>query len=293
MMDAMFNCSLKYGASETKEVGTMNFELKYESEELDPTTQKPARVISYGGVVLNYNETLAGVEQLNAKIDFDLVCIDTKHGVRDVANISTIGLQVAESHDLKASVVYKCIVDKIQQIYSDTYGISPEEDTAGVDLSNPESRGQFLKDKIDRMWSNMQAYRNVDNFNRLLGATAIKTFGDYLQECLACIQWGGYVNSIEQFPEHVKDFIREKNINPIYRSTSAPDKIIPYDMHGNALRLGIQGDRPSGFRSIYILMNGDSGVNQQAISGYIYTSCLLYTSPSPRDVEESRMPSSA
>jgi len=272
MMDAMFNCSLKYGASETKEVGTMNFELKYESEELDPTTQKPARVISYGGVVLNYNETVAGVEQLNAKIDFDLVCIDTKHGVRDVANISTIGLQVAESHDLKASVVYKCIVDKIKQIYSDTYGISPEEDTAGVDLSNPEARGQFLRDKIDRMWTNVQAYRNIDNFNRLLGATAIKTFGDYLQECLACIQWGGYVNSIEQFPEHVKEFIMDKNITPIYRSTSESDKIIPYDMHGNALRLGIQGDRPSGFRSIYILMNGDTGVNQQAISGYIYTS---------------------
>ena len=27
--------------------------------------------------------------------------------------------------------------------------------------------------------------------------------------------------------------------------------------------------------------------------GHIYQSCLLYTSPSPRDVEESRMPSSA
>ena len=27
--------------------------------------------------------------------------------------------------------------------------------------------------------------------------------------------------------------------------------------------------------------------------GVIYSSCLLYTSPSPRDVEESRMPSSA
>ena len=25
----------------------------------------------------------------------------------------------------------------------------------------------------------------------------------------------------------------------------------------------------------------------------VYTACLLYTSPSPRDVEESRMPSSA
>ena len=275
MMDAMFNCSLKYGATETKEVGTMNFELKYESEELDPTTQKPVRVISYGGVVLNYNETVAGVEQLNAKIDFDLTCIDTKHGVHDIANISTIGLQVAESHDLKASVVYKSIVDKIKQIYSDTYRISPEEDTAeaaGVDLTNPEAVSNFLRDKIDRMWSNTQVYRNVDNFNRLLGATAIKTFGDYLQECLACIQWGGYVNSVEQFPDHVKDFIRDKNIIPIYRSTSEPDKIIPYDANGNALRLGLQGDRPSGFRSIYILLNGDSGINQQAITGYIYTS---------------------
>jgi hypothetical protein len=275
MMDAMFNCSLKYGATETKEVGTMNFELRYESEELDPTTQKPVRVISYGGVVLNYNENVAGVEQLNAKIDFDLECIDTKHGVNDIANISTIGLQVAESHDLKASVVYKCIVERIAQLYSDSYGVSPEEDSAeavGVDLSNPEERGRFLRDKIDRMWSNVQLYRNSDNYNKLLGATAIKTFGDYLQECLACLQWGGYVNSEEQFPHHVKDFIREKNITPIYRSVSEPNKIIPYDSHGNALRLGIQGDRPSGFRSIYILMNGVSGVNQQAITGYIYTS---------------------
>jgi hypothetical protein len=275
MMDAMFNCSLKYGATETKEVGTMNFELKYESETRNPDTGVPDKVISFGGVVLNYNETVSGVEQLNAKIDFDLTCIDAAKGVNDVANISTIGLQVAESHDLKASVVYKSIVDRIKQIYTDTWGISPEEDTAElarIDMSNTELREKFLKDKIDRMWSNTQYYVSKENFNRLLGATAIKTFGDFLQECLACIQWGGYVNSVEQFPERVKDFIREKNITPIYRSTSEKDKIIPYDMNGNALRLGIQGDRPSGFRSIYILMNGESGVNQQAITGYIYTS---------------------
>jgi len=276
MMDAMFNCSLKLGATEPKEVGTMNFELKYESEEVDPETQKPVRVISYGGVVLNYNETTsAGVEQLNAKIDFDLVCIDKKNGVNDVANISTIGIQVADSHDLKASVVYKCIVDKIRQIYLTTYGISTESDTAEsvrIDLSNPEAREKFLKEKIDRMWSNMQSYINIDNFNSLLGATSIKTFGDYLQECLACLQWGGYVNTDAQFPEHIKEFIRRNNITPIYRSVSEQDKIIPYDKNGNALRFGIQGDRPSGFRSNYILLNGETGINQQAISGYLYTS---------------------
>lgn len=276
MMDAMFNCSLKLGATEPKEVGTMNFELKYESEEVDPETQKPVRVISYGGVVLNYNEaTSVGVEQLNAKIDFDLVCIDKKNGVNDLANISTIGMQVADSHDLKASVVYKCIIERIREIYLMTSRIPTESDSAesvGVDVSNPETREKFLKDKIDKMWSNMQAYININNFNRLLGATSIKTFGDYLQECLACLQWGGYVNTDAEFPEHIKQFIKENNITPIYRSVSEPDKIIPYDENGNALRFGIQGDRPSGFRSNYILLNGETGINQQAISGYLYTS---------------------
>ena len=33
--------------------------------------------------------------------------------------------------------------------------------------------------------------------------------------------------------------------------------------------------------------------NSEEFSDRIYKSCLLYTSPSPRDVEESRMPSSA
>ena len=32
---------------------------------------------------------------------------------------------------------------------------------------------------------------------------------------------------------------------------------------------------------------------EEIVLGNIYYTCLLYTSPSPRDVEESRMPSSA
>jgi hypothetical protein len=264
MMDAMDNCSLKHGATEPKEVGTMNFELKYESG-------KPGsgenREISFGGVVLNYN---AG-EQLNAKIDFNLKCVDEKHGVNDVANISTVGIKVSESRDLQASVVYERIVSRISDIYNKTYGILPEADLPTPAYS-PEEVSKFLTDKINRMWSNMQFYNNPDIFNTLLDATAIKTFGDFLQECLACMQWGGYVNSTDNFSDSVKEFIRENNIDPIYRSVSNKDSIIPYDMLGNALRFGVQGDRPSGFRSIYILLNGLSGINQQAIAGYLFTS---------------------
>ena len=34
-------------------------------------------------------------------------------------------------------------------------------------------------------------------------------------------------------------------------------------------------------------------VNNDTLSGDVYTACLLYTSPSPRDATLSRMPSSA
>jgi hypothetical protein len=272
MMDAMFNCSIKYGATETKEVGTSNYELVYQL--VDPETQEIIKKISYGGVVLNYSEDVNGTKQLNAKIDFDLVCIDRERNLNDVANISTVGMQVAESHDLKASVVYKCIVDKIREIYVDTYNKLPESESAeseGIDATDPLATKEFLKKKINRMWSNMQYYVSPANYNALLGATAIKTFGDYLQECLACIQWGGYVNSTNQFSDKVNTFIELNNITPIYRSVSEANKIVPYDENGNALRLGVQGDRPSGFRSIYILLNGKEGVNQHAMSGYVFT----------------------
>jgi len=262
MMDAMFNCSLKYKATEPKEVGTTYFELKYENE---------GRTISFAGVVLNYNENINGVEQLNAKIDFDLVCSDPG-GVSDIANISTIGMQVAESHDLKASVVYKSVVDKIKELYLSSFGISTEDDKPSSDLKDREEREKFLEKKINRMWSSVQMHSNPENFNKLLGATAIKTFGDFLQECMACMKWGGYVNTFDQFPSKIKDFIKETGITPIYRSVSDANKIIPYDFNGNALRMGIQGDRPSGFRSIYILMNGDSGINEYSVGGYVYTS---------------------
>lgn len=108
----------------------------------------------------------------------------------------------------------------------------------------------------------------------LLGATALKTMGDYLQECQACFKWGGYVNNIEKFPTYLtrmKEFIKIKD-KLIYRSVSEGGRIIPYDQKGNGLRLGIQGDRPSGFRSIYMLLNGDGAINDQAITGYMFTS---------------------
>ena len=73
-------------------------------------------------------------------------------------------------------------------------------------------------------------------------------------------------------------------------SLSVPDNpIIPY----------IEGDGIGVDISPVMIAVVDAAVAKAYDSGRqiswmeIYTGCLLYTSPSPRDVEESRMPSSA
>ena len=67
------------------------------------------------------------------------------------------------------------------------------------------------------------------------------------------------------------------------------------DLHGNTLTMQNQRDlsefddlaEDNGFIAVW-----PQGYDNSWNSGYC-CSCLLYTSPSPRDVEESRMPSSA
>jgi hypothetical protein len=251
MMDAMDNCSLKYEATEPKEVGTTYSEIIYK----DSVSE-----ISFGGVVLNYNQQVNGEQQLTAKIYYTLDCSNMGGCVGpDKMIINTIPIQVSESHNLKARVAYQGVVKMIKEIYDFT---DSSETFEGVNY-------------IKEMWKRTQYQYDQGGFNMLLSATALKTMGDYLQECQACFKWGGYINNYNDFPidltrqrqfEMVKDKL-------IYRSVSKGGAIVPYNKEtGDGLRLGIQGDRPSGFRSIYMLLNGEGDVNDQAITGYMFTS---------------------
>lgn len=252
MMDAMDNCSLKYNTTEPKEVGTSYSEIVYNGPD--------GKKISFGGVVLNYNENINGNEELTAKLYYTLECNIGVNSSNDIMTLNTMPIKVSESNDLKARVAYKGVINMIKQIF---------------DLSNSTEQLEGV-DYIKEMWKRVQYQYDITGFNMLLSATSLKTMGDYLQECQACFKWGGYINNTEQFPNVLQNnevFQRIKD-KLIYRSVSEGGKIIPYDEQtGNGLRLGIQGDRPSGFRSIYMLLNGDDkGVNDQAITGYMFTS---------------------
>lgn len=272
MMDAMDGCSLKYNTTEPKEVGTSYSEIVYEKGDIN---------ISFGGVVLNYEEDITerknDVEQkrreLVAKIYYNFTCNNPSNNqIDDTVTINTTGIKVSKSDDLKARIAYTGVISKIRNLFY------IEEESGEIEVYEGGSQKGGSVEVMKGMWENVQYQFNKKNFNNLLSSTALKSMGDYLQECQACFKWGGYVNTTEKFPENLKT-MNEINFNfdsvkdkLIYRSVSKPNSIIPYDLNGNGLRLGIQKDRPSGFRSIYILLNGIGAVNDQAITGYMNTS---------------------
>uniref|UniRef100_A0A6C0F9R0 Uncharacterized protein n=1 Tax=viral metagenome TaxID=1070528 RepID=A0A6C0F9R0_9ZZZZ len=270
MMDAMDNCSLSLGATEPKEIGTTNYEFVYDSPDGNSH-------MSYGGAVLFY-KTLdeSGEECIAATIDFSLKTKLPGQTEEDVARVNTTEMKVADAEDLKARIVYKTIVQRMKTLFFKTYGEQMEDNTAWKDLSPPEIR-EYMFDKVRRLWSMLQykpfspeqSTNNNDNFNSLLGATALKNLGDLLQEAQGALQWGGYINDLGELSPETQRFIAENGIEPIFRSTSSKDAIVPYDENGNALRLAVQGDRPSAFRSVYFMMNAISGINLFAIGGYL------------------------
>jgi len=276
MLDAMDNCSLEKGATEPKEVGTTNFEFVFD----DPVTGKH---FSYGGVVLFYKGTNKnGEENINVHIDFSLKTKLAGQDPDDVAHVVVDELDVADSEDLKARIVYKSIIKEVNSLFKCAFKFEepPVEEEARLDPEFKRQMRELAIIKMRALWSFLQynPYSQTNPiFNRLLGKTGVKNLGDFLQESQGTIKWGGYVNTVEGMDEAVKEFIRRKNIDEnsiIYRSVSKREAIIPYDENGDALRLAVEGDRPSAFRAIYFVLfaltNGfKEGINSMTIAGYL------------------------
>jgi hypothetical protein len=274
MLDAMDNCSLEKGATEPKEVGTTNFEFVFD----DPASGKH---LSYGGVVLFYKgkNATTGEENINVHIDFSLKTKLSGSEPDDVAHVVVDELDVADSEDLKARVVYKSIIKEVNDLFKCAFKFEettiPEGDELTLDPAlKAEIRQRSIK-KMRALWSFLQfnPYSQTNNaFNRLLGKTGVKNLGDLLQETQGTIKWGGYVNTTEGMDDDVKAFIASKNINIaediIWRSVSKRDAIIPYDENGDALRLAVEGDRPSAFRAIYFVLFARI-INSMTIAGYL------------------------
>ena len=87
--------------------------------------------------------------------------------------------------------------------------------------------------------------------------------------------------------EEFKWILRELNLNSASELVGRRDLLRGYNMHEETANiLGVELDRSS--KSLV----GPQPIQKQ-VSDDEYWTCLLYTSPSPRDLSTSRMPSSA
>jgi hypothetical protein len=268
IIDSMDNCSYKNNPSEPQEFGCLNFELFHSEGE--------QQTISFGGHVLNYFQSIKrdqvepnGPEEIRALIDFTLFTGDPEDEVHIFVPNITVTNDISR---LNSNVSYRAVIERIRSLFeeADRFASLPQ-------LGNVLTDEELLKQQIDRLnycWNYIQYSQIKDSFNRLLAASSVKTMGDFLQEMQGTIKWGGFISQVnEDYMQYLKqENIFDENTKLVYRSITEPGRVMPYDERGNALRLGVQGDRPSSFRSIYTLMNAElNGVNDQSITGYIFT----------------------
>jgi hypothetical protein len=114
----------------------------------------------------------------------------------------------------------------------------------------------FSNEQINNKDNNNDIFTNFvrSNAKSIIELGCIKSIGDWGQEVTSVSRFGAYANNnIEQFKISMNN-----------------SEIIPYDENGEAIRLGIAGDRPSAFRMIYmnIFANPESK-NNKAVVGYV------------------------
>jgi hypothetical protein len=308
MMDAMDDCSLERGTTDPKEFGTTYSEIVYApdggSEKIsfggvvlnylkgDGTNEKLHAKIDYELLCENLappeiQEKLTGLPRWEdtknaAKVETTTeaatetapeAAMETapvaEPNAGDKVIISTPEMDVHNTELLKARVAYRGVLTTIQDFYNESSAMIA---IASIPTPSGKPKTSINEPKFEAIWDNIAYHVNPHWFNTMLAMTSVKSMGDYLQECQGCFKWGGYISKPDEFPAAVNMFISEHRITPVYRSVSETNKIIPYDSNGNALRLSIHGDRPSGARAMFMLLNGNKeGINEHAITGYVYT----------------------
>ena len=105
-------------------------------------------------------------------------------------------------------------------------------------------------------------------------------------ETIACVLWG--TDNIKTYGESLAQILWFVGVKPMPDSVGRVNKLelIPLEELGRP-RVDVVVNCSGVFRDLFI---NQMALIDQAVK---MAACLLYTSPSPRDVEESRMPSSA
>jgi hypothetical protein len=155
-----------------------------------------------------------------------------------ILNSVSKDIDLRTGRELKATVVYRSQVNTIYNIFSNLISNYPN--------------GILTKNINTLLWN--QLLLNDDLCTQILQKGSLKSCGDLFQEINSCCKGGSYTKL------RYSNNSGEYYINPV---------ITNYNLNGNALRLGIANDRPSGLRTVFTLLFAESSdINQMAIGGY-------------------------
>jgi hypothetical protein len=149
-------------------------------------------------------------------------------------------LNIAKFKDkeLSATIAYRDTVTQIVDLLQ-----LPEMNTI-LNLTKSE--------KVNKMVKFQNFVRRMAK--RIIEFVCIKSIGD----------WGQEVTSVAKLGAYYKNDI--STINQLMNKSN----IVPYDARGDALRMGVAGDRPSAFRMIYMNMFAKpEAKNTKSMVGYV------------------------
>ena len=147
--------------------------------------------------------------------------------------------------ELSARNVYKLLISKITNLVCYHY-----------------DEKKFI---LNDVWNTLE----VTYYQDILQLSMIKSVGDIFQELNTVTKSGGYTD------------VKKAGSTNIYNAKSLHDskydeldgskKVLKYSASGDALRIGVMGDRPSGTRLAFILLNatGESEVNELSLGGFV------------------------
>ena len=148
----------------------------------------------------------------------------------------TVGIDKVRNKELSATIAYRGMVDTIL-----TFLGTPDTPISAADIPNP----------ISPIVNKMGVFVRAISQN-IIESICIKSIGDWGQEVTSVAKFG----AIDRMRNDTNDIMRQVNA-------------IEYDQYGNALRLGIAGDRPSAFRMIYMNIFAErASINAKAVVGY-------------------------
>ena len=189
------------------------------------------------------NEITLKNENIYIPLSFNTYLYNFKHDENDDNTYEKM-INSMKGAELSARNVYKMLIHKITDMITNKYDDSY---------------------KMHDIWNSIETTEYKD----ILKVSIIKSSGDIFQEMNTITKHGAYIDVEKKSIPNIKN--AKTLFDQKYNDLDNAKKVVKYKSSGDALRVGVMGDRPSGTRLAFILLNAtdESDINELSLGGFV------------------------